>query len=643
MVKPEKALRSRILKPSFLSSGCIKRLYIRKIMKSNKKKKTTYIGGQAVMEGVMMRGKLAMATAVRDPEGAIQVESERLTPPEQQNPFFRLPFVRGVVSFVRSLIDGNRVLLRSADVVMPEEVDEKTRTKADKWLAEERKIDKQGIFNGIATVLGVVLALAIFIALPQFLTSFLPFDKTSAGLDGLWFNLLEGGIRLLIFTAYILLISLIPSLKRVFMCHGAEHKTITCFEQGKELTVENVRGCSRVHDRCGTTFLFLVMIVSILVFSLVNIVVVQFLYTGDDRLDNLIRFLFKILLLPVVAGVSYEILRLLAKTKSKFFYIFKIPGLLLQRLTTREPEDGMIECAITAFKTVLAMDNDPTVPERVFPVAGKMSALLKSTKRRFASANIEEDEAEWIFSLVLDIPKSTVATDEHIVQLPKVKEILKIVDERLTGRPLWYIIGDTDFCGYKIKVDERVLIPRPETEEMAIMAFNATEEGNNVLDLCTGSGAIAIAIYKEAEKANRKIKVTATDISEAALELAKENAEANRADVLFVQSDLFSRIRGKFDVIVTNPPYIPSSEIPTLQREVRDHEPILALDGGADGMDYYRRIAAESPKYLNHGGSLIMEVGDGEAAEVAKMFKGDCYSIIVQDFNGKDRYVKIVM
>ncbi|MBE7086292.1 MAG: peptide chain release factor N(5)-glutamine methyltransferase [Clostridiales bacterium] len=614
-------------------------------MKKKKTKNYTYIGGQAVMEGIMMRGKLAMATAVRDPKGEIQIESERLTPPEKRSKFLRFPFVRGVVNFISSLVDGNRILMRSADVAMP---DEEQPTKAEKWLQEEKKIDLSGFFSTISMVIGIVLALLIFVALPQFITGFLPFDQTSTGLDGLWFNLIEGGIRLVIFIAYILLISLIPSLKRVFMCHGAEHKTITCYEEGKELTVENVRGCSRVHDRCGTTFLFIVMIVSIVVFSLVNLAAAKWLYVTDvnnaDTINKIIRIVLKILLLPIVAGVSYEVLRLLAKTKGKFFLIFKFPGLLLQRLTTREPEDGMIECAIAAFTLVLKMDADPTIPEKVFPVAGKMTALLQNTKKRFADNNIEEDEAEWIFSLTLNIPKSSVATTEKLLKLEQVKAILKIVDERLTGRPLWYIIGDTDFCGYKIKVDERVLIPRPETEDMAMMVVGVAEEGQNILDLCTGSGAIAIAVKKELDKKGINVKMTASDISEGALELAKENAMANGAEILFLQSDLFSRMRGRFDIIVSNPPYIPSAEIEKLQREVKDFEPRLALDGGADGLDIYRRIAAEASKYIRRGGMLIMEVGEGEANDVVKLFKGNnVYAIIAQDFNGVDRYVKVLM
>ena len=589
------------------------------------------------MEGIMMRGRRSMATAVRDPQGDIQIESERLTPPEKRSKLLKLPFIRGIGNFWTSLVDGNRILMRSAEVLEEDPADETDTKGGGFW---------NGFINSAATVIGVVLALLLFIWLPSFITGFLPeryFSELSAGWSGIRFNLVEGGIRLLIFVAYILLISLIPSLKRVFMCHGAEHKTITCYEEGKDLTVENVRGCSRVHDRCGTTFLFIVMTVSILVFSLVNVLAVKWIYIPDGgKLNNLIRFGLKVAMLPVVAGVSYELLRLLAKTESKIFLIFKLPGLLLQRLTTREPEDGMIECAIAAFKTVLAMDADPNVPEKVFATPGKLTALLQNTKKRFADNGIDEEEAEWIFSLTLQIPKSAVANTERTLKMSQAKAIVRIADERLTGRPLWYIIGDTDFCGYTIKVDERVLIPRPETEELVMMALDEVKGNAKILDLCTGSGAIAISVAKELEKKGVKAEVTASDISEDALALARENAENNGAAVRFVQSDLFENIDESFDLIISNPPYIPTADIEELQREVKDFEPRLALDGGADGLDIYRRIAETACQKLNAGGVLLMEVGIGEAEEIVKLFKDNSGAMIAQDFNGIDRYVKII-
>ena len=588
-----------------------------------------------------MRGKRAMASAVRDPQGTVQIESEYLTPPEKKKRITRIPLIRGVVNFVRSLVDGTRVLMRSMDVAIE---DEDEQTKAEKWLKEKHKIDVAGVMQSVAVFFAIVLALGLFVVAPKLLAEIF-FDSNVRSIESLWYNLTAGGIRLVLFIAYILAVALMPDMRRVYMCHGAEHKTITCYEQGKELTVENVRGCSRVHDRCGTTFLFIVVFVSILMGCLVNTGLVYMLPAGFNKKGFLaISLSVSILLLPLIAGISYEILRLLAKTDNRFFIIFKWPGLLLQRLTTREPEDGMIECAITAFETVLAMDADQSIPERVFATAGKMSVLLANTKKRFAHSNIDGDEAEWIFALTLKMPKSSVATEEKILRVAEAKEIIRIADERLTGRPLWYIIGDTDFCGYTLKVDERVLIPRPETEEMVMMVVGAAEEGNSVLDLCTGSGAIAIAAFKELEKYNRAVKMTAVDISADALEVAKENAKRNDAkDIKFMQSDLFEKVRGKFDIIVTNPPYIPTATIETLQREVRDYEPRLALDGGKDGLDFYRRIAEDAPKRLVRGGMLIMEVGEDEAKKVVKLFKNCNYSMIVKDFNGIDRYVKIVM
>lgn len=408
------------------------------------------------MEGVMMRGRQAMATAVRDPEGNIQIEAQRILPPEKKSRFSRLPFVRGIFNFVSSLVVGNRVLMRSAEVA---EGEAEQPSKAEKWLAEKHKINLNGLLNGVATVLGIALAIVIFVLLPQWLTGLTKFKTT--GLEGLWFNLIEGAIRIAVFVLYILLMSVSKTLRRVFMYHGAEHKTITCYESGKPLTVENVRGCSRVHDRCGTTFLFLVMVVSILVFSLANAAAGTFIYTGNETLDFFIRMAFKLLMLPIVAGVSYEILKALAKTKNKFFLVFKAPGLLLQRITTREPDDGMMECAIAAFEKVVAMDADPSVPETVFATSCKMTELLGNTKKRFRDNEIDEEEAEWIFSILMDIPKSAINNEERILKVSQAKEILRVADERLTGRPLWYIIGDADFYGYKIKVDERVLIPPP--------------------------------------------------------------------------------------------------------------------------------------------------------------------------------------
>lgn len=596
------------------------------------------------MEGVMLKGKTAYATAVRDPEGNIQIESKRVTPPEKQSKFARAPFVRGVVNFVQSLILGNKVLMRSADVAVEED---EQQSKAEKWLEEKHKVDSSGVMNSITTVISVLLAVVIFIFLPQKLTGkiseWIGWGETPTGLPLLWYNLIEGGVRLVVFLAYMLLMSLSKTIRRVYMYHGAEHKTITCVEKNMDLTVENVRTCSRVHDRCGTTFMFIVMFISIIVFSLANYGIAEWLYVDSKVWNNVIRIVLKVLMLPIVAGISYEVLRLLSRSDAKILYIFKWPGLLMQRITTKEPTDDMIECAIAAFRTVKAMDEDETIPEKMFAIGGKLTEILKHTKSRFERAGIDEEEAEWIFALKLDMPKSAIAGgEERILKRAQVQAIFDVVDERLTGRPLWYIIGDTDFYGYKIQVDERVLIPRRETEELALHVINSAEEGYKILDLCTGSGAIAIAVSKELEKRGVEAAVTASDISDGALELARQNAVANEANVQFIKSDLFARIRERYNIIVSNPPYIPSSDIEGLQREVKDHEPRLALDGGEDGLDYYRRIAEDAPKCLARGGMIILEVGDGQATDVAKLFKYAEYTMILKDMADKDRFVKVV-
>ena len=234
-----------------------------------KKTQRTHIGGQAVIQGVMMRSKCGMATAVRDDTGEMQTEAIRLTPPEQQAKWKRLPFVRGVVSFVSSLVLGMGALMRSSDVAFTTEEEEPSNL--SKWMTEKLKVSVGEILSVISTILGVVLALALFLLLPNYLTSLIADAAPAIGGTGsIWYNLIDGGFRLVIFLCYILFTLLFKSLRETYQYHGAEHKTINCYEYGDELTVENVKKASRLHDRCGTTFIFLVLIVSILIFALVN-------------------------------------------------------------------------------------------------------------------------------------------------------------------------------------------------------------------------------------------------------------------------------------------------------------------------------------------------------------------------------------
>ena len=607
-----------------------------------KKTQRTHIGGQAVIQGVMMLSKCGMATAVRDDTGEMQTEAIRLTPPEQQAKWKRLPFVRGVVSFVSSLVLGMGALMRSSDVAFTTEEEEPSNL--SKWMTEKLKVSVGEILSVISTILGVVLALALFLLLPNYLTSLIADAAPAIGGTGsIWYNLIDGGFRLVIFLCYILFTLLFKSLRETYQYHGAEHKTINCYEYGDELTVENVKKASRLHDRCGTTFIFLVLIVSILIFALVNWALAALHWvTGIGWADDIISFIVKIIFLPVVAGISYEVLRLLSKTDSVLVLPLKAPGYLLQKLTTREPDDPMIECAIAAFKKAKEMEDDPNSPERSFVTETKLSKLLETMKSRFEKRGIDASDAEWIVSLTLNIPRSALS-QERIVSRKECREIVNIFDERMTGRPLWYIFGDTDFCGCKIKVDERVLIPRPETELLVRQALAALKDGDSMLDLCTGSGAIAVAVAVEAAK-KKSVTIVGADISEDALEVARENARINQASVTFVKADLFDGIRGKFDLITANPPYIKSGEIASLDQEVRDFEPRIALDGGEDGLVFYRRIAERIRRYIVRGGMCIMECGEGQAQEIIRIFRETArcdFAMVVRDDAGVERIVKI--
>lgn len=592
--------------------------------KSNKKVKKTSIGGQAVIEGVMMRGRQSMATAVRDGEGNIQIESKRLTPPDKKPLVMRLPIIRGVISFFDSLVGGTKTLMRSASVFG----DEGEPSKFEKWLAEKLHVDLMGVVGMVGIVLGLALSVLLFVMLPQWATNGLNalfnFGKTS-----FLYNLIEGLIRIAIFVCYILLTSLMPDIKRTYMYHGAEHKTITCYEKGLELTPENAKKCRRVHDRCGTTFLFFVMLVSILVFSIAN----SFL-----KVDGALRILLKIALLPVVAGLSYELLRGLAKTNCFIFYPLKAPGLLLQHITTREPDEQMLEVAIAAFKTVLEMDGDDSIPTSTFITTMPVEKLVAEVENVLKNGGVDEkSDAEWIVCNATGLKRSELEKNKTIVQPTHVKKAMETAKERASGRPLWYIIGDTDFYGYTIKVDERVLIPRSETEELVAFAAENIKSDDKVLDLCTGSGAIAIAL-----KLKTGATVTASDVSDGALELAAENAAQNKADVTFVKSDMFEDITDSFDIIVSNPPYIPTRDIDGLEESVKDYEPKLALDGGAAGLDYYKIIAVDGINRLNAGGKLFLEVGIGQANAVKELLEqaGFINVEIRKDISGIERMIK---
>ena len=292
------------------------------------------IGGQAVIEGIMMKNGDDYATAVRKPDGEIEVARGRYVSLTEKVKFFSLPFVRGVFSFADSMIIGMKTLTWSAGFF---EDDESTEPgKFELWLDRVFGEKLEAALMSLVMVISVVLAIVIFMVFPMLLSRVLhpliPSETVMA--------ILEGILRILIFICYIKLISRMEDIRRTFMYHGAEHKCINCIEHGMELNVENVRRSSKVHNRCGTSFLLIVMVISILFFMVI-------------RVDNLwLRIVSRIVLIPVIAGVSYEFLRLAGRSESRLVNLLSRPGLWMQGLTTSEPDDSMIEVAIRAVETV---------------------------------------------------------------------------------------------------------------------------------------------------------------------------------------------------------------------------------------------------------------------------------------------------
>ena len=578
----------------------------------------TMIGGQALMEGVMMRGARSMAMAVRAPDGSIALETQRLAGRKWYN---KVPVIRGVVSFVASLVTGMRTLMRSAEVSTPDE-----ETPGKGWMA-------------FAVILGVALAVGLFIILPGVLNDLIlgkavRIDrfvgrKTAFLLESLF----EGILRILIFVLYLFIVSRMRDIRRTFMYHGAEHRTINCYEKGYEMTVENVQKCSTRHNRCGTTFLFFVMVVSILVFALARWALSYVPLGSKTWADNrLILTGVRLAMLPLVAGLSFELLRGLAMLPDNAFTnILRAPGLALQRLTTYPPQDEMTEVALKSFLAVLAMDADESIAPVKFGEHA-MRDVKSETRAALTAYGLSEREAEaetdWILCRVLHMRRNELQS-VRTVYAGHYKEVQEIVKRRVQGEPLDYILGESAFFGHTVKVSPAVLLPRMETETLAEKAIEIIGEKEcRVLDLCTGSGCVALAIAKAT-----RASVVASDISDAALAVARENLAGQNATV--VQSDLFASVEGTFDVIVSNPPYIRRAEIDSLAPEVRC-QPALALDGGEDGLAFYRRIADGYRDKRNDGGVLLLEIGYDQAEDVKRIF-GEGNTQIVKDLDGNDR------
>ncbi len=311
----------------------------------SKKTHKTSVGGQALIEGVMMQGPRGMATAIRKPDGEIQTEYHTVKHLRDKSRFFDLPIVRGIVGFAESMIMGYKTLMYSAEVSGMEDIEEQDMSKFERWLNDKFGEKLISAVTMIGSVLGVALAFLLFFYFPV-----LVFNKANEWANGAitdYQGLIEGVMKILIFVIYIAAVSRMKDIKRMFMYHGAEHKSIACYEAGLDLTVENAKKCTRFHPRCGTSFIFVVLIFSIVFYTVIAKIF------PEIAAVRVLWLILKLAFLPIIMGICYEFIRYAGRHDNLFVKIVSAPGLWMQRLTTNEPDDDILEVGIAAIKAVI--------------------------------------------------------------------------------------------------------------------------------------------------------------------------------------------------------------------------------------------------------------------------------------------------
>lgn len=574
------------------------------------------VGGQAVIEGVMMRGSKGQATAIRKPDGKIEIDMKKIVPITKKYKFLNIPFIRGVFVLIDSLVTGINTLNYSASFFEEEDEEE---SKFELWLKNKFGDKSNDLIVGGTMILSFALAIGLFVALPTGIASLFG----ALNLSPVLLNLIEAIIRMAILLIYMYSISKMEDIYRVFQYHGAEHKSIFCYEAGEELTVENVRKFTRFHPRCGTNFLFLIMFVSIIIFS----------FTGWGGFFE--RLLLRIVLIPIVSGITYELIRWLGKSENILSKIIAYPGLKLQELTTKEPDDEHLEVAIAALMSAEGIKlKEKTIGE-----------LLEIGSKELKEQNIDTYmlDAQLLLGMVLGKDKIYLITNrEKEVSDKDEKEYISLIKKRSRKMPIKYILGETEFMGFDFDVEEGVLIPRGDTEILVeeILSIINEDDEINLCDLCSGSGAIGISLAM-----NRKnIKVDEIDNFDIPEKVTKSNIVKHALEnrVKFIKSDLLEeviKIGKKYDVIVSNPPYIKACEIENLMDDVKLYEPHTALDGGEDGLIFYRKIIEQSKLTLNENGILAFEIGHDQGLDVRILMEEAGFSNVklVKDLAGLDR------
>ena len=574
------------------------------------------VGGQAVIEGVMMRGTKGMATAIRKENGEIEVDIKKVTPITKKYKMLNIPFIRGMFVLIDSLIQGIKCLNYSASFF-----DDTEPSAFEDWLRNKFGEKSNDIIIGFTMCASFIMAILLFVALPTGIAAIFK----SFGVPNIGLNIIEALIRIIILLGYMWGISKFDDIYRLFQYHGAEHKTIFCYEAGEKLKVENVKKYSRFHPRCGTNFLFLIMFVSIIVFA----------FTGWGNFFE--RLVLRIILIPVVSGITYEIIRWLGKSNNKLSRVISAPGLKLQEITTREPDDSQIEVAISALKAAEGLPEDKM----------KIEEILAEGTKILSSANIDTARLDAAILLGYVIGKDRLYLLTHgdlEVSNEDNKKYMELIEKRKYKMPIKYILGSCEFMGLDFYVEEGVLIPRGDTEVLVeeVLKNIDEEEELNLCDLCSGSGAIGISLAHY----RKNIKVDEIDYFDKPEKVTNENIKKHNLNdrVKFIKSDLLKEAIDEnkaYSIIVSNPPYIKEEEINKLMDDVRRYEPHSALSGGEDGLIFYRRIVKESKLLLKDKKILAFEIGYDQGEEVKKlMIENDfCDVKVIKDLAGHNRVV----
>ncbi len=575
------------------------------------------VGGQAVIEGVMMRGSKSLATAVRTPKGNIEIDFKDNRQITKKYPILNIPFVRGFFILIESMKVGMQSLNYSASFL---EDESEEPSKLEKWLENKLGQKANDVLIAITMFISFIFSIGLFVALPTGIASFF-----NTGISSVMLNLIEAFIRIIILLLYMFLISKLDDIYRVFQYHGAEHKTIFCYEAMEELTVENVKKQSRLHPRCGTNFLFLIMFVSIIIFS----------FTGWGGIIE--RLAIRIIFIPVVTGISYELIKWLGKNDSILSKIIAYPGLKLQLLTTKEPDDSQIEVAIASLKAAEGIkDPDKKIEELI------NTGTFTLKEKGIDTARLD---AELLLGSIIEKNRVYLITHkEEEVSIENVEKYFYLIEKRRNKMPVKYILKRCEFMGIDFYVEEGVLIPRDDTEILVEEVLKNIEENEEkqICDLCCGSGAIGISLARF----RQNIKVDLIDYYPIPEKVSSINIKKNNLEnrVSFIKSDLLQRsIENQkiYDIIVSNPPYIEEEEIDNLMDDVKNYEPHTALNGGFDGLDFYRKIIDQSKYVLKQNGILAFEIGYNQGETVKLFMEEHNFKDIkvIKDFASFDRVV----